>query len=123
MIEPGRVSLTMRLVDDARARPFPVERIDVPENDAITKFIVDPLLLPRRDRAVGRPHQDGPRPDRRPDRVVRLLQLGAHAFVRHFAEGRMRPAVIADLVAFAHGPLQNLGMVAPHFVPMTKKVA
>ena len=43
---------------DGRARPFPVERIHVPKDDAITKFSVDPLFLPRRDRAVGRPHQD-----------------------------------------------------------------
>ena len=106
-----RVSFTMRLRHNARARPFPIERIDVPNDDAITELIVDPALLPRRDRAIGRPHQRRTHSDRRRDGVVGFLQLAPHSFIRHFAEIRMRPGMIADFVTFAHRALQDLRMV------------
>src|SRR4029077_1666281 len=95
---------------DSRARPFPVEWINVPEDDAITKFRVDPFFLSRGDRAIGRPHQDRANADRRPDRFVGLLQLSTNALVPHLAKSRVRPAMIADFMALAHGPQQDLGV-------------
>ena len=96
---------------DGRARPFPIERIDVPKDDSITEFGIDPLFLPRGDRAVRWPHQDWVTAKRLPNRIVRFLQLRPYPGIRHFRESRVRPAMVADLVSFAHRSLQDLGML------------
>ena len=96
---------------DTRPRPLPIERIHVPDDDAITKIVMDPAFLPRRDGAVGRPHQGRALPDRGEDRVIRFLQFPAHRFVGHLAQVRVRPGMIRDFMSFADGAPQDVGMV------------
>lgn len=72
---------------------------------------MDPALLIRRDRAVGRAQQCRLPADRRHDGVLRSLQLVPDRFVRHFREVGMRPGMVRDLVSLAHGTAQDIGMV------------
>ncbi len=97
--------------DDGWSRSLPIERIHIPDDDSITKIVMDPVFLPRRDGTVGRPHQRRALPDRGEDRVIRFLQFAAHRFVGHFAQVRMRPGMIRDLVTFADRASQDVGMV------------
>ena len=90
---------------------LPIERIHVPDDDPITEIFVDPVLLVRGDGTVRRPQQRRAFPDRGHDCVIGFLQFAAHGVVGHFAQVRMRPGMVRDLMAFADGALQDIGMV------------
>jgi hypothetical protein len=97
--------------DHAWSGPLPIERVDVPNDDPITEFVMDPTLLIRRDVAIGRAQQRWPLADGRGDGVVRFLQLVPDRFIRHFREVGMRPGMVRDLVSLARRAPENLGMV------------
>src|SRR5262249_61851051 len=44
----------------SRTGPFPIEWINIPKDNVVSKFIVDPSFFPFRDRSIGRPKQGGP---------------------------------------------------------------
>ena len=50
-------------------------------------------------------------PNRSEDRVIRFLQFTAHSLVGHFAQIRMRPGMIPNLMSFADRAPQDVGMV------------
>src|SRR5207244_1978712 len=90
--------------DYCRARPFPVERVNVPKNDVVSEFVVDPSFLPLGDRSIRRSKQRGPLPRRVLDCIVGSLYLAANIFLRHLAEVRMGPTVVSNFVPFARSP-------------------
>jgi len=107
---PARVFRTIRLVT-AIGRALPIEWIDIPHNDFVAKFFVDPFLLPRGNGSIRRPQQSGPISRRAVNRVIGFLQFTPHGFVGHFSESWMRPTVIADFMTLASGAGDNLRMV------------
>jgi hypothetical protein len=97
--------------DRYRAGALPIEWIDIPHNDFVAKFFVDPFLLPRGNGSIRRPQQSGPISRRAVNRVIGFLQFTPHGFVGHFSESWMRPTVIADFMTLASGAGDNLRMV------------
>lgn len=95
---------------DRRARPFPIERIDIPQHDLVAELIMDPSLLVRRDISVRRTEIDRPLADRVFDRVIRPAQLTADGVVRHLVKVWVGPAVIGDFVAFPCGARDDFRM-------------
>src|SRR4029077_2004756 len=55
----GSRFLENTIANYSRARSFPVERINVPKNDVISKFVVDPSFLALGNRSIRRPKQSG----------------------------------------------------------------
>src|SRR5207249_3843302 len=96
--------------DYRRARPFPVERVNVPENDVVSEFVVDPSFLAVGDRSIWRPKQSRTISGGVLNCIVGSLQLAANTFQRHLGEVWMRPTVVANLVPFPGGSRDNLGM-------------
>src|SRR3954462_9461553 len=85
---------------DCRTRPFPIERIDIPKNDAVAELLRNPVLLVRCNRTVWWAEKRWPHADRVADDVIRALQLRARGIIRHLREVWMRPRVGRDLVTF-----------------------
>ena len=96
--------------DHAWARPFPIERIDVPKNDAVAKLGVNPLFLARGDGAVRRPQKDRRMPNGGANGVVGFLDFTPDGGVRHLAQIWVAPTVIRDFVALFDRALQDAGI-------------
>src|SRR6266481_866155 len=96
--------------DYCRAGPFPVERVNVPKNDVVSEFVVDPSFLPLGDRSIRWPKQRGTLACGAFDRVISSLYLAANIFLRHLGEVRMRPTVVANFVAFLGSPGDDFRM-------------
>src|SRR5438093_1083837 len=77
--------------DYCRAGSFPVERVDVPKNDVVSEFVMDPSFLPLGDRSIRRSKQRGALARRVLDCIIGSLYLTANIFLRHLAEVWMRP--------------------------------
>src|SRR5256885_15452082 len=75
----------------------------------------------RRYRAIRWAQQVGASTGGGSDGIFRALDLSADSDVRQFREVRMRPAVIADLMAFTHSTLQNFRLLR-RVLPHDKKV-
>src|SRR6266481_6752456 len=86
--------------DYCRAGPFPVERVNVPEDDVVSEFVVDPSFLPLSDRSIRWSKQGGTLACGAFDRIISSLHLAANIFLRHLREVWMRPTVVANFVAF-----------------------
>ena len=95
-----------------RAGPFPVERINVPKNDVVSEFVMDPSFFAFGNRSIRRPKQSGTFPRGTLNCVVGPLQLAANTFLRHLGEIGMRPTVARDFVAFLCSP-RNESQDAP----------
>src|SRR5947207_13434680 len=93
-----------------RPGSLPIVRIDVPKNDLISELIVNPTFLARRNGSIRWSQQNRSRASSLFDCVVGSLHLAAHPFIRHFAEIRMRPAMISNFMTFARGPCDDFGM-------------
>src|SRR5258705_8056194 len=93
-----------------RAGSFPVEWIDVPKNDVISEFVVDPSFFAFGNRSIRWAQQRGTFSNGALDCIVGPLQLAANTFLRHLGEIRVRPTVARDFVAFPCGSSNNLRM-------------
>src|SRR5258705_11293418 len=83
-----------------RAGSFPVEWIDVPKNDVISEFVVDPSFLALGNRSIRRPKQSGTFPSCVFNFIVGSLQLAANTFLRHLRNICGRPTGTRAFVAF-----------------------
>src|SRR5436190_5219794 len=93
-----------------RAGSFPVERINVPKNDVISEFVVDPSFFAFGYRSIGWAQQCWTFPGGALNCIVGSLQLATNAFLRHLSEIRVRPTVARDFVSFACCSRNDLGM-------------
>src|SRR5260370_34847592 len=82
------------ITDHSGARPLPIQRIDVPENDLVFKLIVDPTLLTRGERSVRWSHQCWPCPSGALNAGLRSPQSTTHGIVGHLPKICIHPTLI-----------------------------
>lgn len=99
------------IANDIGSGSFPIQRIDIPQRDFVTKLLIDPFLLPRRDRAIRRAEQSRRNAGGVSDGVVGSAKLAPNTFIRHLSKIGMRPTVVGDFVSFSHLARYNLRML------------
>jgi len=104
------------IANHSGARPLPIQRIDVPENDLVSELIVDPTLLARGERSIRRPHQRWPCPTGGAlNGILRSPQFTTHTIIGHLAKIWMRPTVVPNFVTFARRARNDLGVLSDVF--------
>ena len=76
---------------------------------------MNPVLFARSNCSVRWTHQRGALAGSVLDRIIRSPQLAANTVVGHFGEVGVRPAVIANFMAFVRSARDNFGMFGDIF--------